>query len=117
MSTYSKYNQISQKQIGRRKRTIQLPGSGEDDGKLYRCWYCGFGGNNIDRNAVGDGEGLAYSVELNDHDFIVNNAVGINIGTSGSAVLLSAFPVFTERRNVLSTAVAGCSFCASLNYR
>jgi hypothetical protein len=115
MPQYSKYNKISQKQVGRRKRSIQLQGSGEDDGKWYRCWYCGFI-NNIERNAVGDGEGLSYSIEANQND-IFDNINRYLIGLSGSIVLMNNKLPFSERHNVLSTAVAGCSFCGSLNFR
>lgn len=117
MSNYSKYNEIRNRRPPKKKRTIKIDGSGQDDDKWYRCWYCGFP-NNIDRNALGDGEGIDYPIGqlLND----TGRGQGAYVGYSGSVVLIpdvSTLPVFDEQHEVVGEAVAGCSFCGSLNYR
>ena len=114
MAQYSRYNETRINKIAKKKRSIKLNGSGEDDGKWYRCWYCGFT-NNIDRNAIGDGEGLSYSVGVIDNDIKLNATQGHFIGNSGTNVILRKD--FTERHNIGAYAVSGCSFCGSKNWR
>lgn len=63
MGRQSKYGQFGNRRPPHKKRTIRIPGSGDDDGKWFRCWNCGFI-NNIDRNAIGQGEGDISSVTL-----------------------------------------------------
>lgn len=109
MSSESKYSQFGSKRPPHEKRTIKIQGAKEDDGKWYRCWHCGFI-NNVDRNAVGDGEGLSYSVAT-----LPNSDSTIGLG--GTIVLLNQNPVFTERHNISPDAVSGCSFCGCKNYR
>lgn len=68
MGKRSKYNEIKQSQVPRKKRTIKMPGSQEYDGKFYRCWHCGFPGNDINRNAIGNGDRITYSVTVRGQD-------------------------------------------------
>lgn len=112
MGKQSIYGIFSYKRLQRQKRTISINGAKEDDGKWYHCWYCGFM-NNIDRNAIGSGEGLSYSggflgVETHTNSMLNNG---------GKSVLLNKNPDFYERHNIGSDAVSGCSFCGCKNYR
>lgn len=43
------------RKLRKRSRTIPVKGFGDDAGKYYRCWYCGFVCN-VDRDALGDAE-------------------------------------------------------------
>lgn len=116
MSTYSKYNQIHQTRAPKRKRTIRVAGSGEDEGKWYRCWNCGFI-NNIDRNIVGDGEGISYTstyVPFGYKDVQTvsgtDTMMDVSIDDDAEVVMMGSLVYASE-------AVAGCSFCGCKNYR
>ena len=114
MSRHSRYNETRSNRVPHQKRTIKLAGSGDDDGKWYRCWYCGFI-NNIDRNVTGSGEGLSYSVGVIDNDIKGNATKSFMIGNSGTSVILK--DGFSERHNIGAYSVSGCSFCGCKNYR
>ena len=127
MSRYSKYNEISQKQVGRLKRTIRAEGSGDDDNQWYRCWYCGFQ-NNINAAPLGDGEGIVYTfsqmpnlitydkMNSTPNDYAGTTLISLNIGTSGKCVLLNTNPDFVEYHQITATSSSGCAFCGSLNW-
>lgn len=128
MSRYSKYNEISQKQVGRLKRSIRAEGSGDDDGQWYRCWYCGFQ-NNINAAPLGDGEGIVYTfsqmpnlitydkMNSTPNDYVGTTLISLNIGTSGKCVLLNTNPDFVEYHQITAEAVSGCAACGCKNYR
>ncbi len=119
MGKDSKYGEFSYKRPPHKKRTIRVDGAKEDDGQWFKCWNCGFM-NNINRNMLGDGEGLSYSggsVDLESHANQANPSKNYLMNISGKSVLLNLNPVFTERHNIGSDAVSGCSFCGSLNWR
>ena len=142
MPNQSKYTVIKQTRVPRKKRTIKVYGSGDDDGKWYRCWHCGFI-NNIDRNIVGDGEGLAYQITIDGVTYpvadpspssMVNYTYGDgtyfgdgSIDGSGTNYAPGALQTFvgvtgkagvtTSYMSVESVAVSGCSFCGCKNYR
>ena len=117
MSSYSKYNQISTKRPPHKKRTKKVQGSGEDDGRYYKCWYCGFT-NRIDRAALGVGEGNTYSIGILDNQINPDNPIPHSVSTTGNFVLIQTKGlVFDERHNVGSQASSGCAFCGSLHWR
>jgi hypothetical protein len=114
----SKYNQISIKKLRHEKRTISMPGSQEYDGKFFRCWHCGFVGNDIDRNAVGDGDGTTYSITTLTNDPYGQGNTATKIASSGKTVLMPSSGLsFTERHDISATASSGCAFCGCRNYR
>jgi len=114
MSSQSSYNEIKRSKIPHAKRKIKLRGSGEDDGKFYRCWNCGFT-NDIDRNAVGDSDGVTYTIGTLPNEQNVNK--GYEVSNSGDVVLVEDSPVFSERHNIGASAHSGCALCGSMNYR
>lgn len=60
MDNNSRHVRYSQRHIRCEKRTLPMYGEGDDRGKYYRCWNCGFICN-IDRDAIGDGDGRSYT--------------------------------------------------------
>ena len=145
MPSKSKYIQIKQSRVPTRKRSRKVFGSGEDDGKWFRCWNCGFI-NNIDRNAVGDGSGLSYQytqdgvtypvkdVEyqlprdivdtLADGSFFADGSMDasgshLQSVTMGGSKIGSTgkMTIQSEYITVEPVANSGCSFCGCKNYR
>ena len=125
MPSYSKYNEIRRHPVPKRKRSIKIAGSGEDDGKWYRCWNCGFI-NNVDRNLTGDGNGNAYEIGVIPSTYPngqtshgdTGTPLSINMNLHGRFVMLNTTGlIFSERHNVGSYAERGCSFCGCENYR
>lgn len=112
MSSQSNYNEIKRSKIPHAKRKNKLRGSGDDDGKYYRCWNCGFT-NNVDRNVVGDGEGLTYTINTLPNEQNVN--LGYEISTSGEAVLIDS--AVQEKHAISAHSQAGCALCGSMNYK
>lgn len=59
----------SRSRLRKESRTIPIPGNtergdGEDDGKYYRCWHCGFICD-VERDELGDAEsthGVSYRI-------------------------------------------------------
>ena len=45
MTYWSRHAKYSTSRLPRKRRTIQLRGTGEDTGKYYRCWNCGATGD------------------------------------------------------------------------
>ena len=60
MNEGSRHVRYSQRRIRSQKRTLPIYGEGDDAGKYYRCWNCGFICN-IDRDTLGDGDGKSYT--------------------------------------------------------
>ena len=128
MSRYSRYNEISQKQVGRLKRTINADGSGDDDNQWYFCWYCG-ARNNINESPIGGPENINYTfsqmpnlitfdkMNSTPNDYMGITATSFNISTSGKCVLLNTNPDFVEYHQIAATAGSGCWFCSCPNYR
>lgn len=56
----SRHVRYSQRRLRGEKRTLPMYGEGDDRGKYFRCWNCGFICN-IDRDALGDGDGRSYA--------------------------------------------------------
>lgn len=114
----SKYNEISIKRVPHEKRTIKMPGSQEYDGRFYRCWRCGFSGNDINRNQIGDGDGMTYSIVVETPDPFGNGQTAALIQSSGRTVMIPSSGLsFTESHEISKTATSGCAFCGSKNYR
>jgi hypothetical protein len=129
VSRYSKYNEISQKQVGRLKRTIKAAGSGDDDGIYYYCWNCG-AQNSINENPPSSGpENISYTfsqmpnmvtydtMDSTPNDYSGISATSLNIGTSGKCVLLNTNPDFVEFHQIVATPNSGCWFCGCPQYR
>lgn len=121
MSDSYRHGRYRQLRVRGGKRTLPIYGEGEDAGKWYRCWHCGFI-NNADRNNVGDGDGRTYTdftttshgkADSSDPDNAYVVLDGINEGhvslktDNGQDVVPHSFAVQGT----------GCSLCHSQNYR
>lgn len=134
--------------IPRRSKTIALKGSaiygdGEDDGKWFKCWNCGFVCN-IDRDGLGDAESVSnISYAIADTKYSTDDmatgrpGTGRPVGGSvdghndGIALLQMATKrsghvvlkvgadgsVATVRENYYPTSGHGCPFCHTQNWR
>jgi hypothetical protein len=126
MARRSYYTRLRSRPLPKRSRTIPVPGNsergdGEDDGRYYRCWNCGFICDS-DRDALGDDRslnGLSYSVqesvgssEENSLIILANLRSGHVIpkaGADGTAAVI--------RLPYYPSSATGCSFCGTLNWR
>ena len=107
-------------------RTIPIRGYGDDDGKYFTCWYCGFTCNK-DRDKLG---GLGSKDGLN-HEAVSRTAPGAEPGEhlSALAVLdgdLNHFETTLKADSsgngippvvVFTTTGTGCPLCHSHNWR
>lgn len=118
---YSKYSYAS---IPRRKRALPIYGEGDDAGKYYRCWKCGFI-NNIDRAQVADTMTGGDSVEVSEHDVLSPGGTGMGdasfitlIDQSVSLMRLDSdgniVPPYAPGSNKVT---GGCALCGCMNYR
>lgn len=117
------------RRLPRRSRTYPLHGNnvrgdGEDSGKWFRCWNCGFICNK-DRDSIGDinsrsadGQIEYYtpsygsvdmSGECNAIMVLNGNEVALEQGADGNPKGI--------RHNLRSDVYSGCPFCGSLNWR
>jgi len=115
MSSISKYSQYGKNltRLPKEKKFKLSPGAGDDDGKWYRCWNCGFT-NNTQRTAVGSGSGIALTLE-NGPNVPRHGVATDSVGLSGSIVLQKNG--FFEKHQVSPIAGSGCPLCGSLNTR
>lgn len=99
-------------------------GNGEDHGKWYRCWNCGFICNS-DRDALGDSQSrdgrvlTDYAQQL-DLSAIKPQAMLGGISVVHSVAEYGADETAKGVRNAImvsSSASSGCPLCGSLNYR
>lgn len=131
MTRRSSYTRVHSNPIPKKARTLPIPGhpergDGEDDGKYYRCWNCGFICN-VDRDALGDDHslsGLSYSVkEPEEYDTVLPGEDGTLFTTfvlsTGhiAPVSLADGTEATVRRVWYPSDAKGCPFCGTLNWR
>lgn len=133
-----------------RKRSRTLPiygnpvmGDGQDDGKYFRCWNCGFVCD-VERDALGGSDSLSgvsyeiyeqkFSTDGGNAPFIGASIHGVALDANGldaealirksclytGHVLLEEGPDGTAKgiyRNWQPTISSGCPFCGSRNWR
>ena len=136
------------RRIPRRSKTIALKGSsihgdGEDDGKFFRCWNCGFICD-VERDGLGDGESVSNisydtfeTIYSTDDDSTGRPGTGRPVGGSvdghndGIALLQMATKrsghvvlkvgadseASTVRENYYQTGGHGCPLCHTQNWR
>jgi hypothetical protein len=116
---WSKYNKIIRQKLPNLKRTIPMLFEGDDKGKYFRCWYCGFI-NNADRRQVGDGEGVhpeevieTSSSAIGDAQLMMDSPFMLGV----VAVPNQDGSINTGYTNFIPRVTSGCSFCGSRNYR
>jgi len=117
------------RKIRRRSKTIPLKGhsvrgNGEDAGKWFKCWNCGFICN-VDRDALGDNETRSgdgqtdyhtpsygssdMSDEVNGLAALEDYTVALALGVDGNPQGI--------RHNIMSDVSSGCPMCGSRNWR
>uniref|UniRef100_A0A6M3KU11 Uncharacterized protein n=1 Tax=viral metagenome TaxID=1070528 RepID=A0A6M3KU11_9ZZZZ len=117
------YTRPYKRKLAKRSRTLPIYGKGEDEGKFFRCWFCGFI-NNKDRNTLGDAEsksgdghtdyhGLAQEDlyrgrSISCYEGIANYQVGMELGADGEPK-----GIVHDHKSDISM---GCAFCGSTNY-
>lgn len=101
-----------------------IRGDGQDYGKWYRCWNCGFICN-INRDALGDSQsrdGVVHTVYAQQPDPGVTKPQATLGGALGvhSVSEYGADGTAKGVRNAImvsSSASSGCPFCGSLNWK
>jgi hypothetical protein len=123
MSRFSKYNETRTRRIPKKPSGRKVAGSGDDDNKWYRCRFCGFR-NNIDRNAIGSGQGITYSISTDDNTESKMNDSSVHLlgisrglGRNEFVLIQDVGHIFIETHTVGAQSASGCSFCGSLNWR
>lgn len=121
----SRFNgQYHTRKIPKRSRTIPIYGSsvrgdGQDAGKYYQCWNCGFICNK-DRDALGDSEtGIVYEtyVPLGESG-LIESVMGGDLSSFVSEHLDSDGNVQQNMDHYrTATTRGGCPFCGCMNYR
>ena len=102
--------------LRRQARTLPMVGKGDDEGRYYRCWNCGFVCDK-ERDTLGgphDSAGLAHSVDPEtdtNYRFVAPQAV-----FTGRQVDFNGDPVVVPR-TYHATVTAGCPFCGTKNWR
>ena len=113
----------------KQSRTLPVKGRGEDEGKYFRCWNCGFVCDK-DRDKLGDGESRSGVVV---EEFVVSNELGYQFGDDplDSKITLESVGFHDEvlprassdgtarevKHDQEGTAASGCPMCGSLNWR
>lgn len=101
-------------------------GNGEDHGRYYRCWNCGFVCDS-DRDALGDGNSGNGVTHI---DYVINAQGGSGDPLTSLATLdgdVNHYHVALEigsdgepkviRHDYQTVINSGCPFCGSLNWR
>ena len=119
----SRFIKYDRRKIPGVKRTIPRNWTGDQAGKFFRCWNCGFTCN-ADRDQVGDGVGYQVNdtfqpVTLNLFDGNTR-AHTLSISTIRDISLIEKDSdgnpkVF--KHNFTTQVVSGCPFCGCRNYR
>jgi len=111
----SRHVRYSQRRIRGEKRTIPMYGEGDDAGKYFRCWNCGFICN-IDRDALGDGDGRAYT------EFGITTEPLYPVDDDGGPPYAAVLKGINEYHTVglhdgYQVGGTGCPLCHTLNWR
>ena len=109
--------------IEKRSRTIPLKGNpvrgdGEDSGKYYKCWNCGWICN-LDRDALGDSESEAnitptVYTQLDQYGSEVYHCFGSAGSTQAICEAAGGEWTSTRYKPVVNS---GCPMCGSPNWR
>lgn len=82
---FKTHNRLRTRKLRKQSRTIPLPGNavrgnGEDAGKYFRCWHCGFICN-VERDDLGDvdsTDGVSYTIHAQMYSTDVGTTPGGN---------------------------------------
>jgi hypothetical protein len=131
LTTYRKPRKLP---LRRESRTIPIKGKGDDEGKYFRCWHCGFICDSS-RDELGDSDSTAGDDHTeykslcgttDEYERLVNKPIELKqlvlggcighyqvmgkLGFDGSTVV-------TVTHNLKSDVSRGCPFCGTTNYR
>lgn len=112
--------------LPKRSRTLPIKGRGDDAGRYFHCWFCGFVCDS-ERDALGDSDSNSGVAHTDAMDLAVDNyseginksvlggdincfEVGMELGADGST---PKEVVHNHKCNIDS----GCPFCGSKNWR
>ncbi len=100
-----------------------IRGDGNDDGKYYKCWNCGFVCN-VDRDALGDGQSRD-GVAIKEFIEIAYGGLPSSFAVLGSSI--GHFHVALEKgadgtaktieHNLMAKDGSGCPLCQTLNWK
>ena len=108
----SRYGEYKQSKLPKPSRGRRVHGSGEDDGKFWRCSNCNFI-NNLDVRPVSDRVSYSGSEadvfdERLDNSSIVEDGYVVMTNNTGMG--------FWERHSIAIDYHSGCAFCGKPNY-
>lgn len=107
---------LPKNRLPKRSRTIPVKGFGEDKGRYFRCWHCGFVCNK-DRDALGNSEsrsGITYGESLLHAVEPARCVLGGSINHYHTAVSNNGYGL---KHQIKPSNVRGCPFCGTLNWR
>ena len=122
------YRKPHKKPLPKRSRTRPIYGTGDDEGKYFNCWHCGFVCNS-ERDELGDSESEAGDEHLDapnlckPHSQLANSGAGVHLGggIGGYHVALKFGADESTAETVVhlykSDISRGCPFCGSTNWR
>lgn len=124
-----RYGPRPSRKTRKQSRTLPVKGRGEDKGKYFRCWNCGFVCA-VDRDQLGDDESRSGIVV---EEVEIANSLGSQFGTDELDVEITlqsigfhheVIPQASSdgenqviRHDHKGTAASGCPFCGTLNWR
>ena len=132
------YTRPHKRKLPKRSRTLPVYGEGDDEGKYFRCWNCGFICN-VDRDELGDSDSYSGNAHKDYHenhhysaDVNLDITTGINLSEASKYACLGgdiehyqvAQNIVTPdeeakfvRHEYTSDISRGCPFCGSTNWR
>ena len=120
------YSKARKRNLKKQSRTLPIYCKGDDAGKYFKCWYCGFVCDK-DRDMLGDSSTKGGDYHLDALNPVVNvpggnvgnqAVLGGPIGHYHVAAVIGPDGVPTEvRHNYKSNVSKGCPSCGSTNWR
>jgi len=122
-----------QRRLRKESRTIPVKGSGDDSGKFFRCWNCGFVCN-VERDELGGRDSVGgISFEIYEERSSTIYPDGVEHGTDIDGFPLSKISVLGKGHISLKVGMdglpqgvdkvwvpvitGGCPFCGTKNWR
>ena len=123
------YTRPHKRKLIKRSRTLPVYGEGDDEGKYFRCWNCGFICK-VGRDELGDSDSSAGDEHTDYHQTHHCSTYDLPDAASRYATLggdtghyqvaqlkgIDGNPV-TIRHDFTSDISSGCPFCGTKNYR
>ena len=121
------YTRPYNRKIKKRSRTLPIYGTGEDEGRYYHCWHCGFVCDS-ERDELGDADSTAGDDHTDVHNLAGADPYTNNVGRHASNRLCLKHLYVAMRKDAAgdsktivhlhTTDVSrGCPFCGSTNWR